>query len=396
MRILIVHNKYQQAGGEDAVVKSEHALLKDFGEDVHIYERSNEEISCYNGIEKLSFFRDLGWSNSSYNDMRSLLQKLRPDAVHFHNIFFILSPSVYWACKAEGIPVVQSLHNFRLLCSNALLFREKKVCEECIEKKTLWRGALHGCYKDSRLLTALVICMLRKHWKKKAWVNMVDQYITATEFTRQKYIAVGIPEEKITLKPNTLYPDSVDDSIDGEYALYVGRLSTEKGVPTLLDAWKEVDDIPLKIIGDGPMRKQLKAYSDSKDIKNVDFLGYISQDRYDKYMRGAKFLVFPSICYENFPRIISEAFAYGIPVVASSLGGMSEIIEDRKTGFMFKPGDSHDLASKIRQIAGDGNILSIIRENMHHKHKQDYSPARNYEILTNIYKKVVGNEKHKK
>jgi len=166
MRILIAHNHYQQSGGEDAVVRDEFNLLKNFGEDVHLYERSNSEFNEGSYSKKLKLLSSAGWSRNSYKNMRAILKKIQPDIAHFHNIFYVLTPSVYQACRDENVPVVQSLHNFRLLCSNALLFRNHKVCEKCIEKGSLNHGIYHRCFKKSRLLTAAVVQMMKRHWKK--------------------------------------------------------------------------------------------------------------------------------------------------------------------------------------------------------------------------------------
>src|SRR3989338_6862090 len=214
MKILIAHNRYRQPGGEDAVVKTEFDLLKKFGEDVRLYERTNNEINDYSLAGKINFFWNIGWSQKSYNEIRGVLKEFVPQVVHFHNIFFTLTPSVYQACRDEGIPVVQSLYNFRLLCSNALFFRDNKVCEECLEHRNLWRGAYYGCYRNSRLVTALMVRMLKSHWDKKTWVDQVDLYITATEFSKRKYITAGIPPEKIAVKPHVDPNGSLKENSD--------------------------------------------------------------------------------------------------------------------------------------------------------------------------------------
>lgn len=389
MRILIVHNYYQQPGGEDAVVKDEFNLLRGFGEDAHLYERSNEEFNKVSGLRKLRVLSGMGWSRDSYRDMHLVLKRIRPDVVHCHNIFYVLTPSIYQACKDEGIPVVQSLHNFRLLCSNALLFRDNKVCEKCIEKKNLGWGFYHRCYKKSRLLTAVVVRMLKRHWQKGTWINNVDHYIMASEFGRQKYIAAGIPKEKISVKPHVVYSGAPHNSHDKKYALYIGRLSEEKGVRVLLEAWKEVLGLTLKIAGDGPLAADLGRYAEEHNIVNVEFLGFISDAQYRTCMQGAKFLVVPSVCYENFPRIVVEAYAYGIPVVASSLGSLPEIVLDGQTGLLFKPGNARDLAEKIQWILAHEDEWEMMRRNVREQHKEKYSSRRNYEILMGVYHKVM-------
>ena len=387
MRILIVHNRYQQPGGEDAVARTEFNLLKGFGQEVRLYERSNDEIKDYSFLERINSLREMGWSEDSYNDIRKILKEFSPDVVHCHNIFFTITPSVYQACRDEGVPVVQSLHNFRLLCSNALFFRGGKVCEECLEHKNLWRGVYYGCYRNSRLMTALVVRMLQDHWKRGTWLDMVDLYITATEFSRRKYIMAGIPAEKIAVKPNVNLSDTVKENQDQGYALYAGRLTPEKGARVLLEAWKKKACLPLKIVGDGPLAAELK--KGFEDIQEVEFLGFVPEDRYDECMKGAKFLIVPSLCYENFPRVVAEAYSYGVPVLASSLGGFPEIVSEGKTGLLFRPGDVDHLLEKIQWMVSHQDHRPAMRENIRQVYATVYSARKNYEMLIDIYKKAI-------
>lgn len=388
MKILIAHNRYQESGGEDAVFETEAALLKDFGEDVRLYERSNKELETLSVFEKLRYLCSLGWARRSYNDMKRLIREFRPDVVHFHNIFFMISPAAYLACKEENVPVVQSQHNFRLLCSNALFFRDGQICEECTER-SLWRGVVHGCYKKSRFMTAVLVKMLQDHWKKDTWRTMVDCYITATEFSRQKYIRAGIPKDRIVVKSNFLYPDPKGKNHDGGYALYVGRLSTEKGVDVLLKAWQTIKDVPLKIAGQGPLGDELKDLAREQGSDNVEFLGYVSQSQYEDCMRGAKFLIVPSVCYENFPRIVVESYAYGLPVVAGRLGGMPEFVVDRRTGLLFNAGDANDLRNKVRWLLENPGELDGLRRWARTEYEQKYAARQSYQKLIEIYRKVI-------
>jgi glycosyltransferase involved in cell wall biosynthesis len=389
MKILVAHNHYQQNGGEDTVARSEFNLLKDFGHDVRLYERDNREIKNSSFFEKLRFLFDIKWSRRSYNDMRKALQEFRPDVVHFHNIFFVLTPSVYSACRDEGIPVVQSLHNFRPVCLNGLFLRNGKVCELCAQRKSFWKGVLYRCYRKSWLISVVLSDMLNHHWVKKTWTNMINVYITATEFSRQKYIKFGIPNDQIMHKPNIVYPNLFNQKQDGGYALYVGRLSKEKGVEGLLNAWKHIQGFQLKIMGDGPLSDDLRSYVDSEKIANVEFLGFVSSKEYLRYMQGASFLVIPSVCYENFPCIVSEAFACGIPILASNFGGMSEIIKDRETGFLFRVGDVDDLVEKIKLAISSKDTLRKMRENVLKEYEAKYTPEENHKTLLTVYSRAM-------
>ena len=269
-------------------------------------------------------------------------------------------------------------------------FREGKVCEECLDHKNLWRGVYYGCYRNSRLMTALVVRMLQDHWKRGTWLDMVDLYITATEFSRRKYITAGIPAEKIAVKPNVNLTDTVKENQDQGYALYAGRLTREKGVQVLLEAWKKKTYLPLKILGDGPMAAELK--KELQDIKEVDLLGFVPEDRYEECMKGAKFLIVPSLCYENFPRVVAEAYSYGVPVLASSLGGFPEIVLEGKTGLLFRPGDVDHLLEKIQWMVSHQDHRPAMRENIRQVYATSYSARKNYEMLIDIYKKAISDK----
>jgi len=388
MRILIAHNHYQQSGGEDEVVKAESALLREFKEDVRLYERSNAELNQYSLFQKFNHLLRLDWSRQSFADVKRLIREFRPDVVHFHNIFFMITPSVYFACRQEGVPVIQSQHNFRLLCSNALFLRDNQICEECTQK-TLWRGVYYGCYRNSRIATAFSVNMLQKHWKRKTWSEAVDMYITSTEFTRQKFIAGGIPQEKIVVKPHFVYPELVEREHDGGYVLYAGRLSIEKGVQVLLNAWRSIHDVPLKIMGDGPAVNNLKHFARTHNIPGVEFLGYVPRSQYETTMGQAKFLVVPSICYDNFPRVIAEAYACGIPVLASRIGSMEEYVFENKSGILFNPGNANDLVEKIRWMLTHPDELRAMGRWARQVYEKKYRARENYEHLMNIYRNVV-------
>lgn len=387
MRILIGHNQYQNFGGEDAVALAEQKLLEDHGHAVRLYTRSNAELKSFSLSEKSRFMWYLAWSDKSYQELRKIVREFKPDVAHFHNIYFMLSPAVYYACKDEKVPVVQSLHNFRPLCANGLFFRNNRVCEDCLNG-SLFNGIRHRCYQKSWIISALVVRMLMAHRKMNTWKDKVDAYITATEFTKQKYVQAGIAPDKIFIKPNFIYPSPKETAVDQGYALYVGRLSDEKGVEVLIKAWKEIKDCPLKIAGDGPLKPYLSGFIHNNQIANVELLGHVDQGRYEQLMQGAKFMVVPSICYENFPRIVAEALAYGVPVIASRLGSLQEIIADKVNGGLFEAGNAGDLIEKVRWIYHQAD-LEFLKKNARASYKVRFSDDVNYEILQNIYENVL-------
>ncbi len=383
MRVLIGHNHYQWAGGEDAVVATESRLLEDAGHETHIFEADNKNVS--DGFKGIWSARDLFWSRSSYERLRAVLRAFKPDVAHFHNVYFSLTPSVYDACRDEGVPVVQSLHNFRMFCANALFFRDGHVCEDCLSKSPV-EGIRHRCYRNSTLASGAVTAVTAYHRWRKTWVEKVNMYITATEFTRSKYIQAGLPGEKIAVKPNVFSPGNDFIKPRGEFVLYVGRLSEEKGVRRLLEAWEQMPQIPLKLMGDGSLSAELKLYVESKGLKHVEFLGTLDTQQYNHYMQGAKFLVIPSQCYENFPRIAVEAFAFGLPVLASRLGSLQEIIVEGVTGFCFDPLRAEDLkeqALKMWQMDMDAMSRGVRQI-----FQQRYSPAVNLRQLLDIYENL--------
>ncbi len=388
MKILIGHNYYQTAGGEDAVVRSEAALLKDYGEEVFLYERNNEELNRFNVLKKAMHFALLKHSSETYRQLRELIKRVRPDVAHFHNIFYMMTPAVYEACRDEGIPIVQSLHNFRLMCANGLFFRDGNVCEDCLTKSR-WEGIRHRCLRDSAFMTGAVSSAVHAHWGKGTWLKTIDGYIVASAFTRRKYIQAGIPSEKISVKPNFLYPDPGMHRKDSGYIVYVGRLSHEKGVEVLLEAWRSLAGVPLKILGSGPLEQKLKAFVADNKMPHVEFLGFAGQAVYEVSMRGARAIVIPSQCYENFPRVVAEAFAYGVPIVCSRLGSLVELVEENETGLLFEPGNAAELSQKIRRLMTSPGEAQYMGQNARQVFEEKYSAQANYQKLIEIYGQAI-------
>jgi len=349
MKILLVHNSYQQHGGEDTVVEQERQLLERAGHGVAVYQRSNHEIQDCSAVGRLQLPGRAVWATDSRREIVQLISQHQPEVVHVHNTFVVVSPSIYSACQEAQIPVVQTLHNYRLLCPAATFFRDGHVCEECVDH-SLWRGIRYGCYRDSRLQTATVALMLAIHRHRGTWTQDVNCYIALTEFVRRKFVEGGLPEDKIFVKPNFVHPDPGADREDhgrAGYALFVGRLSPEKGVHTLLAAWQRLHSrIPLLIIGDGPQRAELEAEAQHLGLSGVQFRGFLPRAETLSVIKAARFLLVPSGWYETFGLTIVEAFACATPVICSRLGVMPEIVEEGRTGLHFTPGDPDDLAAK--------------------------------------------------
>lgn len=389
MKIMLVHNQYQQPGGEDVAFEQERRLLERAGHQVVVYQRSNMEIDAIFAARRIRLVKDIVWAADTHRELTGLLAREKPRLVHVHNTFVMVSPSIYLACEEAGVPVVQTLHNYRLICPAAGLFRDGHVCEECIEH-SLWRGVRHGCYRGSRIATGTVALMLAVHRFRHTWDEKVQSYIALTEFARSKFVDGGLPAEKLFVKPNFVYPDPGAGSYGGKYAVFAGRISPEKRVSTLLTAWSQLRNrIPLVIIGDGPERKKLELQAARLGLTGVSFLGRLTRAETLAKMRDALCLLFPSECYENFPLTIAEAFACGTPVICSRLGAMLEIVGDGSTGLHFTPGDADDLAAKVEWACTHPDQMKAMGRAARLEYEAKYTAERNYEVLANVYQRLL-------
>lgn len=389
MKIVLVHNTYQQPGGEDVVVESEKGLLESEGHQVIPYFRSNMELQNASALPRIAVVPRMVWSSESRREFVALLDAHRPDVVHIHNTFMVISPSIYSACLERKIPVVQTLHNFRLLCPSATFYRDGHVCEECVDHGLL-RGVQHACYRDSRAATASVALMIAVHRKLNTWRDCVTRFIALTEFQKQKFVASGFPFEKFTVKPNFVDPDPCERATAGEYAVYVGRLAKDKGLRVLLNAWKQLrTPYSLQIVGDGPERVGLEAQARDLQLSGVTFRGRLARAETMAAIKNARFIVVPSTWYETFGMIIAESFACGTPVLCSRLGAMAEIVTDQCTGLHFTPGDAQDLAHKVEWAWQHPADLARMGRAARAKYETDYTAKRNYSLLMQIYEQAV-------
>ncbi len=387
LSVLCVHNRYIQPGGEDQVFESEMRLLAENG--VRVEKVEEQTIYPSGFIRKISAAVDCVWSRSWHQEFKSILRRVQPDVVHVHNFFSVLSPSIYYACKEEGVPVVQTLHNYRLACPAASFYRDGKICEECLESGP-FHAVKYGCYRESKLGTAALAAMIEVHKRKKTWTEMVDCYIALTEFARDKMIQAGLPAEKIRVKPNFVLPDPGPRKGNGDYALFVGRLVDLKGVGTLVKAWSKLPgSIPLVIAGDGPYRPEMEKLISELKLQNIDYRGRLSRQDTLAAMKGARFLMFPSEWYEGFPVTIAESFACGVPVLCSRLGGMQEIVEDGSTGLHFTPSDPADMAEKVQWAWSHPEETSTMGFRARSEFEAKYSAERNFGMLTEIYDSVI-------
>jgi glycosyltransferase involved in cell wall biosynthesis len=386
VKILLVHNHYRQPGGEDVVFAEEAELLQQHGHEVSKHTETNQRT---NGMSRMALATQTIWSQASRRKLLQKLREFRPQVAHFHNTFPLLSPSVYYACRQARVPVVQTLHNYRLFCPTATFYRNGRVCEDCLGKTPPWLGVWRACYHGSRAQSAVVATMLTLHRWRKTWLDQVDLYIALTEFGRAKYIEAGLPEDKIMVKPNFVSPDPGRREGAGEYALFVGRLSLEKGVRNLLRAWQNLRTVPLKIVGSGPLDGEVRSFIAAHQLDRVSVLGQRDHAEIFSLMKNARLFIFPSEWYEAFGCVVIEAFACGVPVVAARLGAMAEIVDDGRTGLHFAPGDPNDLAEKVAWAWAHPQPLQNMGREARAEFEAKYTAKRNYEMLRNIYQTAI-------
>lgn len=385
MHILSIHNRYQIRGGEDESREAEQRLLTENGHEVDVYEDTNDRVP---ELGKVRVAIRTVWSQESYKIVRQKLQKNAYDLIHVQNFFPLISPSVYYAAKAEGVPVVQSLRNYRLMCANSYFFRDGRVCEDCMGKFVPWPGIVHACYRDNRAGTVAVAAMQTAHRILPTWTKMVDVYITLTHFARQKFIEAGLPSEKIVVKPNFVSTNPTVGQGKGGYAFFVGRLSPEKGLDTLLRAWEYLGgQIPLKIVGDGPLANMVEAAASR--FPNIEWLGRRPLQEVYELVGEAKFLIFPSQWYETFGRVAVEAFAKGTPVIAANIGAIAELVDSGRTGLLFRPGDREDLIRQVEWANTHPEELMQMRREARAEFEAKYTAQENYQQIMGIYQRAI-------
>lgn len=381
----MAHNYYSLRGGEDSCFERESGLLASRGVNVVTYAVRSGDVAPR---QRLGVALRAVWSRPDYDALKEMIRRERPDVTHVHNSFPLMSPSVYHASQTMGVPVVQTLHNYRLLCPSALLLRGGAPCELCVGKRFAWPGVSFGCYSKGRAATAVVATMLAVHRARGTFAREVDVYIALTEFMRCKFIEGGLPPEKVVVKPIFIEPDPGTGDGSGEYALFVGRLSPEKGLGVLLDAWEVAGRIlPLKIVGEGPLEAEVRARSER--TAGVEYRGHVSRSDLLGLLKHARMLIFPSIWYEGSPAVIGEALAVGLPIIASNLGSMSSLIEHGVTGLHFAPGDAQDLASKVRWACDHPTDLGRMRVGARSVFEECLTADKSFDRQMEIYSMAI-------
>lgn len=438
MTILLVHNRYQRPGGEDQVFEAEGELLRAHGHKVVPYEVHNDAVE---GMGRLALVLRTLWNRDTVRAVRALIRTHRPDVVHCHNTFPLISPSVFWACRRAGVPVVLTVHNYRLTCLNAYLFRDGRVCERCFGRFP-WAGLRYRCYRDSLAASAVAALTWFLHFRLlRTYHRCVGRFIALTEFGRAKLLALGLPEDRVVVKPNLVaVPDPTADGLGGRASstadgacaggggeerqaggprpaaaasagprvIFVGRLSSEKGVDVLIRAWRLAEGrLPagacLTVVGDGPERAALEALAAFSGPQAsvppnlhapIFFAGRQPREEVLRMLRASSVLVLPSLCYETFGIAAAEAFLCGCPVIVSDHGALAELVEDGRTGFRFPPGDVAALGETLVRALGDPASLSAMgRRARERVLSSDSEPGRNHARLLEIYGSVQGSGK---
>jgi glycosyltransferase involved in cell wall biosynthesis len=380
-----VHNAYRQRGGEDEVVESEVAMLRGHGHDVRLFTASNAGIS-ERGAPAAAL--KSVWNHWVYRDMLALLRAWPADVVHLHNTFPILSSAAHRAARTAGAAVVQTLHNYRLLCVNGLLFRRGRPCEACVGRALPWPGALRGCYRDSRLASAAAVVAVAAARALGVTGRAVDRFVVGSRFAAEKLVAGGLPREKVAVRANFLHPDPGPGGGAGGYALFVGRLVPEKGVRPLLDAWRRLGErLPLRVVGGGPLADEVERAA--RDIPGVSRLGELPRDAVAEQMGEAAFLVMPSLWYETFGRVGMEAMARGTPIAAARIGAVAELVDEGRTGVTFAPGDVDGLVAAVERLLADPGALVAMRGASRLRFEERHTAARHYPELIGVYERAA-------
>jgi glycosyltransferase involved in cell wall biosynthesis len=385
MRIVVAHNRYKYAGGEDSVMAAEVDMLRSAGHEVELLTADNRVIEGL--VAKIAAAGSLFHSPDSSRRMAELIRSFQPEIVHIHNWFPLLSPSIISVACAAGVPVVQTLHNFRMFCANSGLYRDGRVCLDCAGKVLPLDGVVHGCYSGSRVGSALVTAAFSYHRMAGTW-DGISTFIAVSDLQRDLLIRGGLKPAQIVVKPNFVRYTGAPGDGHGGYALFAGRVTAQKGIRTVLQAWEEhTPAIPLKIMGDGPLADEVR--NRASQVASIEYLGQCKATEVAAAMGAAKFLIFASESYEPLPLTIIESFSRGTPVLAANLESIDDLVKDGVTGLRFNVGDAADLAAKANRLLVDVPSDREVRRNCRSVYERRYTEPQNYRMLSDIYARAI-------
>jgi glycosyltransferase involved in cell wall biosynthesis len=384
MRILIVHNRYRQFGGEDAVVDGEAEMLRLAGHEVCVLMWSNDDIEIDGLFRRAAALRNAIWNPAAWRMVRDARRDFAPDIVHVHNTVAVASPAVLNASRGPGVGIVHTLHNFRHLCLNGMLFRNQSLCTDCVGKLP-WRGAVRSCYRGSRSASVALAGSEVIHRALGTWTKTVHRFIALSEHSRGLHIAGGLDPDRIAVKPQTLARDPGCGNHRGDYALFAGRLSPEKGVSVLIQAWRrEGLTVPLVIAGDGPEADRVRR--ETASLPTVHMMGRVPRHQLLSLMKDARVLVLPSVWFESaLPVTLLEGLATGCPVVASRLGAIPEMVREGEEGILVPPGDPDAIARAIRELWQSEASRQRLGAGARAAFRERYSPEASRGVLLRIY-----------
>jgi len=392
MRVLLIHNDYQQPGGETLVFEAEASLLQRAGHEVIFYRRTNEELRRAAPLKKLMLGLSVVYAPRAVREVRRLIRNTRPEVAHVHNVFPLISPAVYRVLAEEGVPVVQTLHNVRFLCPNGLFYTRGAICERC-----KWGNTLHAvrwrCYRNSVTASALYALSIGVHRRRGTFAG-ITRAIALTPFTVQKMVESRLfRADQLDVLGNFI-PDPLPEArtappVHG-YVAFLGRLSEEKGAHLLIEAARRLPDVPFRLAGDGPQREALERMA--RGLPNVELTGKISPDRRWAFLCGAALVVIPSTVYEAFSLAALEAMACGVPVIAACLGGLPYLVQDGVQGHLFTPGSAAELAERIRDVLGDPAGAHHMGQAGRRLVEERFTASHHLEGLMQIYGKAMTEE----
>ncbi|MCA9104877.1 MAG: glycosyltransferase [Planctomycetales bacterium] len=384
MRILTVHNHYRIRGGEDVCFEADTKMLRDRGHEVIHYTRHNDDVGRTSRWREA---RETLWSRHTYDEVTRLIKTQRPDVMHVHNTFPLISPSVYDAAHDQGLAVVQSLHNFRPLCVGAALCRDGQYCDTCLVKGSPWAGVRHRCYRDSLAASAVSALLNRRNQRRNLW-RRIDRFITFCGAARDLYIQGGFPADRIELNPHYVEQEIEPREHTDRAFVFVGRLNREKGLDRLLQAWDQYrGDWKLRIIGEGPLAEAAQAQA-ARDAR-IQFIGKVPRQECLGWMASSSCLLFPSPAFETFGRVVIEAFSLGIPVIASRLGGPRDIINSPLLGTLIEPTDVSAMSAALSEAESWWDGFAERRAACRSRYLDAYTIETNYEKLLRIYESAI-------